>query len=80
MGAESCVWYVALWSDGSYTKVPWYCPEGITPNRADRRVAAERGYPERGYDGCVWYVARWADGVYTKVPFECPPGTTSTKP
>jgi hypothetical protein len=79
-GREGCTWYVALWSDGSYTRVPWRCPAGISPQRQDRAVSVQAGYPERGTDSCVWYVARWADGVFTKVPFECPAGAVARKP
>ncbi|MBI4300573.1 MAG: hypothetical protein HY677_05505 [Chloroflexi bacterium] len=69
--ADGCVWYVALWSDGLYTSVPWSCPGGAKALRrsGSNVVEVAHTYPERDREGYVWYVALWADGVYTKVPF-----------
>lgn len=60
--AAGGVEYVAQWSDGTFTAVPWESPvPGL--------VAA---YPQLAENGCIEYVARWSDGSYTWVPFECP--------
>ncbi|GIW06161.1 MAG: hypothetical protein KatS3mg060_0966 [Dehalococcoidia bacterium] len=75
---DGCVWYVARWSDGSFTATPWECGPNGSPARADGLVGAERGYPELYPNGCVWYVTRWRDGDYSAVPFSCPPGVTVT--
>lgn len=73
-----CVYYVAEWSDGSYTSVPWDCDPGVVARDAGR--TSNRGYPQRAANGCVEYVTQWSDGSYNWVPFECPPGVPYPKP
>ncbi|MFN8535642.1 MAG: hypothetical protein U0556_19055 [Dehalococcoidia bacterium] len=77
--ADGCTWYVARWSDGSFSATPWECPPGSIPVRSDGYAGSDRGYSEERSGGCVWYVTRWADGGYSAVPFSCPPGLTATQ-
>ncbi len=76
---SNCVYYIAAWSDGSYTSTPWECDAGSVAVNPDG-VKAGRGYPELGVDNCVWYVTQWEDGTYTNVPFSCPAGLTAYLP
>ncbi|MCS6803043.1 MAG: hypothetical protein RMM58_15655 [Chloroflexota bacterium] len=77
---NGCLTYVAQWSDGSYTIVPWVCPFPVVPLRNDAPVPVVRSYQERGREGCLWFVSLWADGVYTGVPWSCPFGVVPIKP
>lgn len=77
-GQSGCIEYVAQWSDGTYTSVPWDCVPGVVARRG--AATANRGYPQLAANGCVEYVAQWSDGTFTWVPFECPPGVTYFKP
>jgi hypothetical protein len=79
---DRCVYYVASWSDGTYTWTPWQCPAGVTPTRGNSLIPAGRGYPQMSatFPGCVEYVTQWADGVFTWVPYSCPPGVVYLKP
>lgn len=77
--ADGWTWWVAQWSDNSYSLVPWSGPEGTLPDRPFGTNEIADSYPELGSAGCVWYVVRWGDGVYQKAPFECPTGITLFK-
>lgn len=81
-----CDWYVALWSDGSYSATPWRCDPGVAiSERMVRDGAAVElsrsvaGYPQTNGDGCVEYVTNWSDGSISWVPVSCPPGVSYTK-
>lgn len=76
---DGCVWYVARWSDGSFSATPWECPPGAQPERADGGLGMVRGYPEQRPDGCRWYVTAWRDGTFSAVPFFCPAGVIALK-
>ena len=76
-GADGCVYYVAQWSDGTYSATPWECG-GRTIQSGN--LTASRIYPQRAANGCIEYVAQWSDGSYTWVPFSCPAGTVYHKP
>ncbi|HEV2124833.1 MAG TPA: hypothetical protein VGW38_18960 [Chloroflexota bacterium] len=69
-----CVYYVAQWSDGSYTSVPWDCDPGVVARDGDR--TSNRGYPQLAANGCTEYITQWNDGTYSWVPFSCPQGIT----
>ncbi len=77
--ADGWTWWVAQWSDNSYSLVPWSGPEGTLPDRAFGANEIADNYPELGPGGCVWYVVKWGDGVFQKAPFECPTGVTLFK-
>ncbi len=77
-----CVYYVAQWSDGTYTSTPWDCNPGVVARDGNR--TASRGYPQIARNGCTEYVTEWADNrgnkSWTWVPFSCPSGVWYPKP
>jgi len=75
-GAANAPFYVASWSDGSYSYVPWFGNDWDSWNRGK----PTRRYPEVETDGCTWYVVQWEDGSFIRVPFSCPAGKTAVKP
>ncbi|GIW06799.1 MAG: hypothetical protein KatS3mg060_1604 [Dehalococcoidia bacterium] len=81
-----CDWYVALWSDGSYSATPFRCDPGVAI--AERVVRdgtvvelsrSSAGYPQTASNGCVEYVTIWSDGSASWVPVSCPPGVSYLK-
>lgn len=80
LGPTGCVEYVASWSDGTFTSVPWDCPSDAVVKRPGSDATASRGYPQVAGNGCTEYVAAWSDGTFTWVPVSCPNGITYYKP
>ncbi|MCS6800700.1 MAG: hypothetical protein RMM58_09815 [Chloroflexota bacterium] len=81
-----CEWYVALWSDGSYSATPFRCEPGIVIVERVVRDGitvelsrSSRSYPQLTVNGCVEYVTLWSDGSASWVPVSCPPGVTYFK-
>lgn len=56
-----CVYYVAQWSDSSYTSVPWEYDPGVVTHEGTRTTS--RGYPQFAENGCIEYVTQWSDGT-----------------
>jgi hypothetical protein len=79
-GASGCVEYVAQWSDGSLTSVPYECPPGSVVVRPGSSATADKSFPQIGPSGCTEYIAQWSDGVSTWVPVSCPTGVVYPKP
>ena len=79
---DGCLYYVAAWSDGSYTWTAWQCPPGVAPVRGNTRAVAVNRYPQNSLSnpGCIEYVTQWADGTFTWVPYACAPGVPYFKP
>jgi len=61
VGKDGCVYWVKLWSNGSYT----------TEFIEKRPI---RQYPEIRADGC-YMVTKWCDGSYSSEPMPCPTRT-----
>jgi hypothetical protein len=81
-----CDWYVALWSDGSYSATPYRCDPGIAiAERVVRDGAvvelsrSRDGYPQIAANGCIEYVTLWSDGSASWTPVSCPPGVAYLK-
>jgi hypothetical protein len=81
-----CDWYVALWSDGSYSATPWGCEPGISVVervvRDGATVELSRstgGYSQIAANGCTEYVTTWSDGSLSWLPVSCPPGVSYPK-
>lgn len=81
-----CDWYVALWSDGSYSATPFRCEPGVVV--VERLVRegvvielsrSSRTYPQVAANGCIEYVTLWSDGSASWVPVSCPPGVSYFK-
>ena len=75
---RGCTWYIASWSDGSFSGVPWQCGSTSVVAKPDGTRLVD-GFPQQAANGCVEIVSRWDDGSFSWIPFTCPTGITYPK-
>lgn len=70
--SASCTVFIAQWSDGTYSWMPWTCPDLNEWFKEKGYPTVVRKYPERGGEGCTWNVIKMSDGSFIKFPVVCP--------